>query len=41
MNLLEKQEEKEKTTSRKGAFYYCFNQKKYEELLEIGFNFDL
>jgi ADP-ribose pyrophosphatase YjhB (NUDIX family) len=41
MNLLEKQEEKEKTTSRKGAFYYCFNQKKYKELIEIGFNFDL
>lgn len=41
MNLLEKQEEKEKTTSRKGAFYYCFNQKKYEELIEKGFNFDL
>jgi ADP-ribose pyrophosphatase YjhB (NUDIX family) len=41
MNLLEKQEEKEKATSRKGAFYYCFNQKKYEELIEKGFNFDL
>ncbi|MGE0019082.1 MAG: NUDIX domain-containing protein [Draconibacterium sp.] len=41
MNLLEKLDEKEKATSRKGAFYYCFNQKKYEELIERGFNFDL
>lgn len=41
MDLLEKLEEKEKTTSRKGAFYYCFNQKKYDELVERGFNFDL
>lgn len=41
MELLEKLDEKEKATSRKGAFYYCFNQKKYEELIERGFNFDL
>lgn len=41
MGLLEKLDEKEKETSKKGAFYYQFNQKKYEELLEKGFNFDL
>ena len=41
MDLIEKQDEKEKATSRKGAFYYCFNQKKYEELIERGVNFDL
>ena len=41
MDLLEKLDEKEKTTSRKGAFYCCFNQKKYDELVERGFNFDL
>jgi len=41
MGLLEKLNEKEKETSKKGAFYYQFNQKKYEELLEKGFNFDL
>jgi hypothetical protein len=41
MGLLEKQNEKEKETSKKGAFYYQFNQKKYEELIEKGFNFDL
>lgn len=41
MNLLEKLNEKEKETSKKGAFYYQFNKSKYEELLERGFNFDL
>ena len=41
MGLLEKQNEKEKETSKKGAFYYQFNKKKYEELLDKGFNFDL
>jgi ADP-ribose pyrophosphatase YjhB (NUDIX family) len=41
MGLLEKLEEKEKETSKKGAFYYQFNQKKYDELIEKGFNFDL
>ncbi|GAB1453789.1 NUDIX domain-containing protein [Draconibacterium sp.] len=41
MGLLEKLNEKEKETSKKGAFYYRFNKIKYEELLERGFNFDL
>lgn len=41
MGLLEKLDEKEKETSKKGAFYYQFNKAKYEELLERGFNFDL
>jgi 8-oxo-dGTP diphosphatase len=41
MGLLEKQNEKEKETSKKGAYYYHFNQKKYDELIEKGFNFDL
>lgn len=41
MGLLEKQNEKEKETSKKGAYYYQFNQKKYDELIEKGFNFDL
>lgn len=41
MGLLEKLDEKEKLTSKKGAFYYQFNKAKYEELLEKGFNFDL
>ncbi|HZL08511.1 MAG TPA: NUDIX domain-containing protein [Prolixibacteraceae bacterium] len=41
MDLLEKQEEKEKESSRKGAWYYRFDQKKYEDLLNRGFNFEL
>lgn len=41
MGLLEKMDEKEKETSKKGAFYYKFNQKKYEELIQKGFNFEL
>lgn len=41
MGLLEKLDEKEKETSKKGAFYYQFNQQKYEELLQKGFNFEI
>ena len=41
MDLLEKQEEKEKESSRKGAWYYRFDQNKYDDLLNRGFNFEL
>lgn len=41
MNLLEKLEEKEKESSRKGAWYYRFDSRKYEDLLNRGFNFEL
>ena len=41
MELLEKLKEKEKETSKKGAFYYRFNQQKYDELLQKGFNFEI
>ncbi len=41
MDLLEKLEEKEKESSRKGAWYYRFDAKKYEDLLKRGFNFEL
>ncbi|MCY1721476.1 NUDIX domain-containing protein [Prolixibacteraceae bacterium Z1-6] len=41
MGLLEKMDEKEKETSKKGAYYYQFNKEKYEELLQKGFNFEL
>jgi 8-oxo-dGTP diphosphatase len=41
MDLLEKLEEKEKISSRKGAWYYRFDPKKYEDLLNRGFNFEL
>ncbi|MCI0522082.1 MAG: hypothetical protein L0Y37_00350, partial [Bacteroidales bacterium] len=32
MNLLDKQDDKERETSRKGAYYYRFNEEKYREL---------
>ncbi|MEE4115892.1 MAG: NUDIX domain-containing protein [Marinilabiliaceae bacterium] len=41
MNLLEKLDEKEKETSKKGAFYYRFIQHKYEEFIQNGFYFNL
>ena len=41
MDLLEKLEEKEKESSRKGAWYYRFDPKRYEDLLKRGFNFEL
>jgi len=41
MGLLEKLDEKEKETSKKGAFYYQFNEEKYHELLRRGFNFEM
>lgn len=39
--LLKKLEEKEKETSKKGAFYYRFDKQKYTELLQKGFNFEI
>jgi len=41
MNLLEKFDEKEKVTSRKGAFYYKFIPEKYESFRKNGFYFNL
>lgn len=41
MGILEKLEEKEKETSKKGAFYYRFIKTRYEKLKQNGFYFDL
>jgi ADP-ribose pyrophosphatase YjhB (NUDIX family) len=41
MNLLQKFDEKEKATSKKGAFYYKFIKEKYETLRHNGFYFNL
>jgi 8-oxo-dGTP diphosphatase len=41
MNLLQKLEEKEKKTSKKGAFYYKFISERYEIFREKGFDFSL
>ena len=34
MDILDKQDDKDKSNSKKGAFYYKFNKEKYDELLE-------
>jgi hypothetical protein len=41
MNILEKLEEKEKETSKKGAFYYKFNKERYAIYKRNGFFFSL
>ncbi len=40
-NVLEKLDEKEKETSKKGAYYYYFNERKYSQLLENGYSFNV
>jgi len=39
--VLKKLEEKEKESSKKGAFYYCFNKANYTIMQEKGFDFNL
>jgi len=39
--LIEKLDEKDKETSKKGAFYYKFNKEKYLASTELGFHFRL
>jgi 8-oxo-dGTP diphosphatase len=39
LGILKKLDKKEKTTSRKGAFYYVFDKKKYAELEREGMKF--
>jgi ADP-ribose pyrophosphatase YjhB (NUDIX family) len=41
MGILEKLDEKEKETSKKGAFYYKFNEENYKRLKQNGFYFSL
>jgi len=41
MDILEKLEEKEKETSKKGAFYYRFIEERYERFKQNGFYFNL
>lgn len=41
MNLLEKLDEKQKETSRRGAHYYRFDARRYRDYQEQGFLFDL
>jgi ADP-ribose pyrophosphatase YjhB (NUDIX family) len=41
MEILEKLDEKEKETSKKGAYYYRFNEDNYKRLKQNGFFFNL
>jgi 8-oxo-dGTP diphosphatase len=41
MGILEKLDEKERETSKKGAYYYKFNQEKYDSLKKDGFYFNI
>jgi ADP-ribose pyrophosphatase YjhB (NUDIX family) len=41
MNILERLDEKEKETSRKGAYYYTFIRERYEAFRKNGFFFSL
>lgn len=41
MDLLDKLDEKDKSSSKKGAFLYRFNPEKYQELVSKGFYFSL
>ena len=41
MNILEKLDQKEKETSKKGAWYYQFNRESYGVFRRNGFYFSL
>jgi 8-oxo-dGTP diphosphatase len=41
MGLLKKLDEKQKSGSRKGAFYYRFDKEKYDDLVSTGFHFEI
>lgn len=41
MNILEKLDEKEKVTSKRGAFYFRFIKERYKKLVKDGFYFNL
>ena len=41
MNVLKKLEEKDKESSKKGAYYYKFDKQKYDKLVEEGLSFEL
>ena len=41
MDVLIKLEEKDKTNSRKGAFLYRFDKRKYKKLMDAGSNFTI
>ena len=40
-DILTKTEEKDKSSSKKGAFFYKFNKKKFDNFIANGYNFEL
>ena len=41
LNVLEKLDEKDKSTSKRGAFLYKFDYENYQKLLKSGYNFEI
>ena len=41
LDVLKKLNEKDKTTSKRGAFLYKFDRRNYQKLLKSGYNFEL
>ena len=41
MDVLIKLDEKDKSNSRKGAFLYRFDKRKYKKLMDAGYNFTI
>ena len=41
LDILEKLNEKDKSTSKRGAFLYKFNHHKYQEILKSGYHFQI
>ena len=41
MDIFEKQKEKDKESSKRGAFFYKFNKQEYNKLVAKGYNFEL
>jgi ADP-ribose pyrophosphatase YjhB (NUDIX family) len=41
MDVLDKLDEKERETSKRGAYYYRFNKDRYKKFIKNGYNFNL
>ena len=41
MDILIKLEEKDMSTSRKGAYLYRFDKRKYKKVIDAGYNFTI
>ncbi|WP_417444945.1 NUDIX hydrolase [Joostella sp.] len=41
LKVLKKLDVKDKSSSKRGAFYYMFDHEKYEDLIQSGYNFEI